>query len=48
MFSAAAARKSNREEVGEHESGMGMLTEGLVCAKEGRRWELDGGGEAPG
>ena len=47
MFPAAAARKSTGKQVGEHKSGMGKLTEGLVCAKEGRRWELDGEGEAP-
>jgi len=40
-----AARDLSGEEDWEHESGMGMLTEGFVCAKEGRKWFLDGRAE---
>ena len=42
---ATAARDLSGEEDWEHQSGMGMLTEGLVCAKEGRKWFVDGRAE---
>ena len=45
MFPAVAARKSTGKEDGEHESGMGKLTKGSVCAKEGRRGFVGNGAE---
>ena len=42
---ATAAQDLSGKEDWEHKSGMGMLTKGLVCAKEGQKWFVDGRAE---